>query len=418
MNKYFKLLSLLIICGACSKTPQIVDIIEDNFEFADQQLRYAISQIDSTTVNFTKEEKEKQLVCPRSINTENKLIMIPSKDWCSGFFPGELWYMYEYTGDDYWRKAAEKYTAYIEREKLNGKTHDMGFKIYCSFGNGYRLTQNETYKNIMIKAAETLITRYNPNVGCIRSWNHHKHKWQFPVIVDNMMNLELLFWAYNQTKDKTFYDIAVSHARTTLKNHFRDDFSSYHVIDYDTITGKVLKRNTHQGFSDESAWARGQAWGLYGYTMCYRETHIPAFLEQAKKIANYIYTHKNLPSDKIPYWDFNAPNIPNEVRDVSSATIISSALYELSKYDTKKSEKYISWADSIINNLTNAYRANLAQSYGFLLLHSTGSAPHESEIDVPLVYADYYFLEALLRRQQLISMPKKLKPDNKENPSN
>lgn len=168
----------------------------------------------------------------------------------SGFFPGELWYMYEYTGNDYWRKAAEKYTAHIEREKFNGKTHDMGFKIYCSFGNGYRLTQNEAYKNIMIKAAETLIIRYNPNVGCTRSWNHHKHKWQFPVIIDNMMNLELLFWAYNQTKDKTFYDIAVSHARTTLKNHFRNDFSSYHVIDYDTITGEVLKRNTHQGFSD------------------------------------------------------------------------------------------------------------------------------------------------------------------------
>lgn len=395
------LLSLMIVCGACSRTTQPADVLKDNFDFASGQLNFAFSEIDQVKSAFTEEQKEKMLVSPRNIEPDGSLHLVASRDWCSGFFPGELWYMYEYTGNEYWRQKAEEFTAPIEREKTNGRTHDMGFKVFCSFGNGYRLTHNSDYKGILIESAETLITRYKPNVGCIRSWDHNKDKWQCPVIIDNMMNLELLFWAYKQTNREEFYDIAVNHARTTMKNHFRDDYSSYHVIDYDTISGEVLKKNTHQGYAHESAWSRGQAWGLYGYTMCYRETNLPEFLEQAKHIANYIFTSKTLPEDLIPYWDFNAPNIPDEPRDVSAAAVIACALYELSMYDKDNVVQYKEWADTIVNNLSQNYRATLNGDRGFLLLHSTGSAPHKSEIDVPIVYADYYFLEALLRKSKL-----------------
>ena len=395
------LLSLMIVCGACSRTTQPVDVIKDDFDFASKQLNFAFSEIDRVKSAFTEEQKEKMLVSPRNIEPDGSLRLVASRDWCSGFFPGELWYMYEYTGDEFWRQKAEEFTAPIEREKTNGGTHDMGFKMFCSFGNGYRLTNNPDYKKILVESAETLITRYKPNVGCIRSWDHNKDKWQCPVIIDNMMNLELLFWAYKQTNRAEFYDIAVSHARTTMKNHFRDDYSSYHVIDYDTISGEVLNKNTHQGYAHESAWARGQAWGLYGYTMCYRETNLPEFLEQAKHIANYIFTSKTLPEDLIPYWDFNAPDIPNEPRDVSAATVMACALYELSMYDKDNAVQYKEWADTIVDNLSRNYRAALNGDHGFLLLHSTGSAPHNSEVDVPIVYADYYFLEALLRKSKL-----------------
>jgi hypothetical protein len=284
---------------------------------------------------------------------------------------------------------------------MNGSTHDMGFKMYCSFGNGYRLTQNEHYKEILLQSARTLSTRFKPKAGIIRSWDHNRDKWQCPVIIDNMMNLELLFWATKESRDSTFYHIAVSHALTTMKNHFRLDNSCYHVVDYDTITGKILDKNTHQGFSNESAWARGQAWALYGYTMCYRETRLPEFLRQAQKIEEYLFNNKNMPEDLIPYWDFNAPNIPNEPRDVSAATIIASALYELSQYDLKDGKRYKANADKIIENLTNHYRANLYKDNGFLLLHSTGTKPTNTEVDVPIVYADYYFLEALIRKYRL-----------------
>jgi len=382
------------------------DIVKSNYDFASEQLVFATTEIDKAITLESAESKKNRetrgwgpLVNPRTINKEGKLELVASKDWTSGFFPGELWYMYEYTKDKKWETLARKYTDPLEREKTNGGTHDMGFKVYCSFGNGYRLTGDSRYKDIMLEAATTLITRYNPNVGCLRSWDHNGDKWQFPVIIDNMMNLELLFWASKESGNSVFYDIAVNHARTTIKNHFRDDYSSYHVIDYNATTGEVLNKHTHQGFAHESAWSRGQAWGLYGYTMCYRETKLPEFLEQAKHIVNYIFTHPNLPEDLIPYWDFNAPEIPNEPRDVSAATITASTLYELSLYDKANATKYIDWAETILKNLTENYLAKKGSDRGFLLLHSTGSKPMNTEVDVPLAYADYYFLEALKRKQ-------------------
>lgn len=407
LKKQIAILALGAGFAACTPQPA-TNLIEDNMEFAQQQLRFAFDEIDYAIVNESPESRAKrekngwgELTNPRNSEPDGTLNLVPSKDWTSGFFPGELWFLYEYTQNNFWKKKAQQHTNILEKEKMNGSTHDMGFKVYCSFGNGYRLTQDEHYKEVLLQSARTLATRFKPAAGIIRSWDHSTAKWACPVIIDNMMNLELLFWATKESKDSTFYRIAVDHARTTMKHHFRPDFSSYHVIDYDTITGQVLKKNTHQGFADESAWSRGQAWALYGYTMCYRETRLPEFLEQAQNIEKYLFTHPNMPEDLIPYWDFDAPGIPDEPRDVSAATVIASALYELSLYDPEKGERYRSNADKIIENLTKHYRAMLKKDNGFLLLHSTGTKPTNTEVDVPIVYADYYFIEALMRKNKL-----------------
>lgn len=407
LKKQIAILALGAGFAACTPQPA-TNLIEDNMEFAQQQLRFAFDEIDYAIVNESPESRAKrekngwgELTNPRNSEPDGTLNLVPSKDWTSGFFPGELWFLYEYTQNNFWKKKAQQHTDILEKEKMNGSTHDMGFKVYCSFGNGYRLTQDEHYKEVLLQSARTLATRIKPAAGIIRSWDHSTAKWACPVIIDNMMNLELLFWATKESKDSTFYRIAVDHARTTMKHHFRPDFSSYHVIDYDTITGQVLKKNTHQGFADESAWSRGQAWALYGYTMCYRETRLPEFLEQAQNIEKYLFTHPNMPEDLIPYWDFDAPGIPDEPRDVSAATVIASALYELSLYDPEKGERYRSNADKIIENLTKHYRATLKKDNGFLLLHSTGTKPTNTEVDVPIVYADYYFIEALMRKNKL-----------------
>lgn len=392
-------ISVFVACVACSPAPKATDVVKDNFDFAARQLRYAFTQIDSVKATTIIEPGKKPLVSPRTIEDDGTLKLVASRDWTSGFFPGELWYMYEYTQDNYWKQQAEAFTASIEDQKTNGGTHDMGFKMYCSFGNGYRLTQDTVYKNILLQSAATLTTRYKPTIGCIRSWDHSRDKWQCPVIIDNMMNLELLYWAFKQTGDSLYYNVATTHARTTMKNHFRPDYSSYHVIDYDTINGNVLHKHTHQGYNHESAWARGQAWGLYGYTLCYRETQLPEFLAQAEGIARYIFTNSTMPQDLIAYWDFNAPGIPDEPRDVSAAAVMACAMYELSTYNKDKSALYKKYADTIVESLSKNYRAAENADRGFLLLHSTGA--HNFERDVPLVYADYYYLEALLKKAKL-----------------
>lgn len=409
MKHYFLMagITALAFLTGCD-TKKGDDLVADNFEFADKQLRYALVAVDEARALESGESRERrekrgwgELTNPRNNEPDGSLNLVVSRDWTSGFFPGELWYMYEYTREPFWKEQADLHTRLIEREQWNGGTHDMGFKMYCSYGNGYRLTGDPVYKDILLQSARTLITRYKEGAGILRSWDHNTDKWDCPVIIDNMMNLELLFWAFNQTQDSVFYNIAVNHARTTLKNHFREDYSSYHVVDYDTLTGAVRTKATHQGYAHESAWARGQTWGLYGYTMCYRETGLPEFLEQAQQIGKFIFSHARLPADLIPYWDFDAPEIPDEPRDVSAATCTASALYELSTYVPGKGETYRRNADRILENITQHYRATLGEDNGFLLLHSTGSKPHDSEIDVPIVYADYYFLEALLRKDRL-----------------
>jgi hypothetical protein len=326
---------------------------------------------------------------------------VRSKDWTSGFFPGNLWMVYELTGDEKWKKQALDFTLPLENEKWNGGTHDMGFKMFCSFGKAWQFTGDSAYRDILIQSAKTLATRFNPTVGCIRSWDHNADKWDFPVIIDNMMNLELLMWAAKETGNDTLKNIAVTHAQTTLKNHFREDYSSYHVIDYNPETGAVENRNTHQGYSDESAWARGQAWGLYGYTMMYRETGMEEFLVQAEKIAGYILSQPGISEGKIPYWDFSAPNIPIEPYDASAGAIISAALFELSGF-SDNSDKYLTVADKLLETLsTTEFLSPVGENKGFLLYHSTGHLPNNSEIDVPIVYADYYFLESIIKRKNM-----------------
>lgn len=345
---------------------------------------------------------------PFSVHPNGTLKDMPSSWWCSGFFSGTLWYLYEFTKNDSWKIAAERWTNAIENEKFNTKTHDLGFMLFCSFGNGYRLTGNEHYKEVILTGAKSLATRFNPNIGLIKSWDHFESIYNYPVIIDNMMNLEYLLEAAKLSNRKEFYKIALSHADKTLQNHFRKDNSCYHVICYDS-DGKVLAKKNHQGYNDQSAWSRGQAWALYGYTVLYRETHKVKYLKQAQKVAAYFLEHSNLPSDKIPYWDFNAPNIPNEERDVSAATIVASALLELQEYSKKNTIEYMKLAEAILLSLsTSKYKADLGTNNNFILKHSMGSKTLNKEVDQPLIYADYYYLEALLRYQKINSGNEKL----------
>lgn len=340
-----------------------------------------------------------RLVTPRTVKPSGELVFIPSRDWCSGFFPGSLWIMHRLTGEEKWKEAAIRYTLPLEPEKLNGGTHDMGFKMMCSFGEGWKVTGDSLYRDILIQSAKTLITRFSPVIGAIRSWDHNSDKWQYPVIIDNMMNLELLYWATKQTGDTTYASIANRHAFTTIANHFRDDHSSYHVVDYDTLIGAPLQKHTHQGLSHESAWARGQAWGLYGFTMAYRETGIEAFLTQAEKIAEFYLNHPRLPEDLVPLWDFDAEG-ENEPRDVSAAAITASALFELAGFLPASADKYREKANAILSSIATGYLSEPGASHGFILQHATGHKPANSEVDVPLNYADYYFLEALERQKK------------------
>lgn len=338
---------------------------------------------------------------PRCLEPDGTIRTVPSRDWTSGFFPGVLWYAYEYTDNEAYKDLAAQWTALMEQEKTNDRTHDMGFKINCSFGNGYRLTSNPEYQKIMIESAKTLSTRFDPEVGCIKSWDFNSDIWSFPVIIDNMMNLELLFLATQFTGDSSYYQIAYSHASTTLKNHFREDNSSYHVVDYNPESGEVISKFTHQGHSDESVWARGQAWGLYGYTMAYRFTQDEAFLTKAREIYEYIFAHPNLPEDLIPYWDYDMPAGQNPPRDVSAAAVTSSALYELTGYISDQT--ILDRANLILNELgSDKYLAKANADHFFILDHSTGNMPKSDEIDVPIIYADYYYMEALIRQKQML----------------
>ncbi len=338
---------------------------------------------------------------PRSMDCSTGLVKkVKSKDWTSGFYAGNLWQIYKLTGDIRYKEKAALWNAFIEKEKFNNTTHDMGFKVYGSFGKGLAVENNEKYKNIIVKSAQTLISRFNPKIGAIRSWNHSKELFDYPVIIDNMLNLELLFEASKISGDSTFRNIAIKHANTTLKNHFRKDNSCYHVVDYDTVSHGVRKKATFQGFKDESSWARGQSWAVYGFTMSYRYTKNKEYLKQAEATAKYYINYKTLPEDGIPYWDFNDTSIPNAPRDVSSAAVMASALLEL--YTFTKNQAYLDYSNKVITTLSSdKYLLNDAVKGPFILDHSTGNWPKKDEIDQPIVYADYYFLEAIIRKQSL-----------------
>lgn len=321
--------------------------------------------------------------------------------WCSGFYPGTLLYLYKETKDKALLTEADRILKVLEKEQYNKTTHDLGFMMYCSFGNALQIAPKPGYKEILINSAKSLASRFDPKVGCIKSWDSKKP--EYLVIIDNMMNLELLFWATKATGDSSYYKIAVTHANTSMQNHFRPDYSSYHVINYNPETGAVQQKRTAQGYANESAWARGQAWGLYGYTVMYRETKDKKYLDQANHIANFILNHPNLPKDKIPYWDFNAPNIPGALRDASAGAVMASALLELCTYaNAPVGKTYFSAAQTMITSLSAApYMATPGTNGGFILAHSVGHIPQGTEVDVPLTYADYYFVEALMRYKNL-----------------
>jgi unsaturated chondroitin disaccharide hydrolase len=347
---------------------------------------------------------------PQGTNADGSPRNRPASWWCSGFFGGSLWYLFEQTRDPKWKAAAHRWTMAVAGQQTNTRTHDLGFMLYCPFGNGYRLTQNPAYRPIMLTGANSLATRFRPDYGVIKSWDGFKdntgQSFDYPVIIDNMMNLEFLFWAARMSGNAQLRDICLRHADSTLKNHFRLDGSSYHVVCYGD-SGSVLAKRTHQGYADESAWARGQAWALYGYTTMYRETKQQKYLTQARRIADFFLNHPNLPADKIPYWDFNAPGVdsldlPNQERDASAGAIAASALLELSTYGGSAARLYRASAEQMLRSLGSpAYRATAGENNFFILKHSVGHKPARSEVDVPLVYADYYYLEALLRYDAL-----------------
>ncbi len=394
LNYGIFMLALVTILGSCSGGRK-TELPPSPFEHAATQTRILLGEVKRLRADNA------QKPFPRTLNKYGELHMVSRKDWTSGFFPGTLWLLYGETEDPYWLDKAKEFTALLEQQKNNPGSHDVGFQIYCSYGNGYKITGDPAYKEIVIQTARTLSTRYNPTVGAIRSWDHNTDKWEYPVIIDNMMNLELLFAASRFSGDSTFYKIAVGHANTTMKNHFRDDYSTFHVVGFDPETGEVLDKNTHQGHADGSAWTRGQAWGLYGYTMVYRETGDESYLKLAENIAGFLLEHPRMPEDMVPYWDFDVPNITEEPRDASAAAIMASALYELGTY-SEQGERYRAAADKILVKLFKKYRSAVGGNRGFILQHSTGHKPKDSEVDVPLNYADYYYLEALTRQKQLL----------------
>lgn len=396
---------ILIACAfsafllSCNTAPKVVEksFVDENIDFIHAQVGKETAVIESSG----------KVLNPVTLKTDSSVYYCGFSDWRSGFFPGSVWYLYELTGDSTLLPLATKYTEAIEEAKDLTWHHDIGFIINCSFGNGLRLASKPEYKDVMVQAAKSLSTRFREAPGIIQSWDvergwQSERGWECPVIIDNMMNLELLFEATRLSGDSSFYKVAVAHADRTMKEHFRPDGSCYHVIDYSIKDGKVRHRQTAQGYADESVWSRGQAWAVYGYVVCYRETKDRKYLDQALKTFNFMKNHKAMPADLIPYWDMDAPNIPDAPRDASTASCMASALYEISTMDVPDAGSYKVYADSIMVSLSSpAYRADLGTNGNFILMHSVGSIPHNSEIDVPLNYADYYFIEALKRKSDI-----------------
>ncbi len=389
MKKHFFLFSLAYSLTACNDNATSTDLIDPQFvkeatQYSSQQYKHLIAQVP--------DEK-----FPRTFEKDT-VRFSGSGWWCSGFYSGNLFQLFTLTGDSSFYHAAVHNLQFLGKEQYNTGTHDLGFMMFDSFGKWYDLYPADSVAQILVNSAWSLSSRYNDTVKAIRSWNSRPE--DFLVIIDNMMNLELLIWASEYTGNSRFREIAIQHANTTLKNHFREDGSSYHVLNYDPQTGAIKEKKTAQGYSDESAWSRGQAWGLYGFTYIFRATGDSAYLQQANKIAAFITQHPNLPDDKVPYWDFNAPDIPDAPRDASAAAIISAALYDLAPLQSTSAQQqsYRKLADSILQNLYNHYRYNIGEGGGFLLSQSVGHLSAGSEISVPLTYADYYFLESLLKR--------------------
>jgi unsaturated chondroitin disaccharide hydrolase len=365
--------------------------------FCAEQLTLAAAQFGGFAAAYTDPTQ-----VPRSV-LNDVVTYVDVDDWTAGFPAGTFWLLYEHSQDAMLRSAAETWTAALYAQRLRTDTHDLGFKLMTSYGNGLRLTDNEGYDAVLLTAAQSLATRFDGDVGCTRSWDHGT--WTFPVIVDNMMNLELFYRATELGGSADFVTMAESHADTTLANHFQDSGQSYHVVDYDPETGAVIAKKTWQGLADESAWARGQAWGLYGFTMSHRESGQPQFLEHALKVAEFYTKHPLMPADKVPYFDFDAPgrdDVP-DYRDASAAAVAAAGLLELAGYAAPEAaQAYRAFAIESLRSLSSAeYRAGAGTNGHFLLQHSVGHYPQGIEVDAAINYADYYYVEALLRCAKL-----------------
>lgn len=392
----------LVCLTACADTKS--GDVSGRFD-ADEALAYCDAQVRRTLDELAQRDGGVDYtMMPRNIADSAShwyCSKVTKDEWCAGFWPGILWYDYEYTNDPAIRQEAEKFTASLEYLTYEpAYDHDLGFLMFCSYGNGYRLTRNESYRQAILRSAEALSALFNPKVGTMLSWPRNVAMFGgHNTIMDNMINLEMLFWAAKNGGNKKLYDMAVSHADTTMKYHFRPDYTSYHVAVYDTLTGEFVKGVTHQGYDDNSMWARGQAWAIYGYTVVYRETKEPRFLDFVQKVADVYLEH--LPDDYVPYWDFNDPAIPYAPRDASAACVVASALLELSGYvSPEKGQEYKKAAVCMLESLSSdKYRSG--KSKPAFLLHSTGNYPSHSEIDAAIIYADYYYIEALMRLKQM-----------------
>jgi hypothetical protein len=327
---------------------------------------------------------------------------VSSEDWTSGFFPGILWYLYEYSAEEDFLTYARSWTNTLKEQSFNTSTHDIGFIINSSFGQGYRLTKDESYKEVLNTAAKSLASRYNDNIGCIKSLDIFEG-YSFPVLIDNMVNLEILYKAWRWNNNDTYYKIANEHALKTMEMHFKPDFSSFQIVDYNLETYHPDFRGSVQGYADISSWARGQAWGLYGFVLAFRETRDRVYLDQSIRIASYILGNTNFPGDCIPYWDFQAPDIPDTHRDAAAAAVLASALIELSTFqEVQQAEEYLMIAENIINTLASkGYIASLNENENFVLKHCVGNKPGKIEVDVPVIYGDYYLLEALMKYRNI-----------------
>lgn len=360
-------------------------------QLADRVFHVALSQYSAM------DSRLNEHTMPQSINPDNSFMPSSIHWWCSGFYPGSLWYIYQYTKDKKIMELAIKNTLKLDSIKYTTDNHDVGFMINCSYGNAYRLTGKKEYADVIVQASKSLSTRFSPVAGVIKSWDKKNMVWKCPVIIDNMMNLELLENATHISGDKEFDKIARRHADTTLKNHFRKDYSSYHLVDYDPSNGHIIGKQTVQGFSNESMWSRGQAWALYGYTVMYEQTKDIRYLHQAESISRLLL--KRLPEDGIPLWDFDAPKNMS-YKDVSAGAIMASAFVKLSKMtgDKELSNACLKMAEKQVREeASSKYMAPVGENFNFILMHSVGNLPKGTEIDKPLTYADYYFLEAILR---------------------
>lgn len=380
---------------SCQKSPAFE--VEKSLDYCVTQVERSLNQLKP--YDYTR--------APRNILSGEQhwnLRPVAIEEWCAGFWPGVLWYTYEYAQDSTILEQARNYTnslAFIADGPVYD--HDLGFLMFCSFGNGYRLTQDPAYKDVIIKSAHLLMDLYNPVVGTMLSWPREvaNNGWPHNTIIDNMINLEMMFWAANHGGDSNLIEIAKNHADKTMQYHFRPDHTCYHVAVYDTSNGRFIKGVTHQGYSDNSMWARGQAWAIYGYTVMYRETQDPKYLDFVQKVAK-AYLDR-LPEDYVPYWDFDDPLIPQAPRDASAAAITASALIELSKLvpEQEQSQLYFEAAERMLRSLSKEPYQSGAENESFLK-HSTGHKPGGSEVDASIIYADYYYIEALLRYRNSI----------------